>query len=390
MNEKKSDFSSTIPKWFLAIVSLGLIGFLVYRANLQPLQTQVGEIRVAAILNLTGPSSQFDAVKQQTLDVAIKRLAELKPNLDISLKIFDAGGAPESTRVAVSDAKKWGVQYYLSGTSPTALAIASQVRLESSPVVHLANAANPDFGPPRPGEYRFWPDWDHESELVFQIIQEQGIGSVLLIHSADPYSVALKNSLTKKLSTKDSIQQMEFQFDPASTPDFRPALLRAKQVGVDGLVVFGLPPGIRSLISQLKEVSWKESVIGGVNVNLAVKQFDESGLDCDLWLIETEAMKEELRKDGEAQKYRELYAKKYGETPPFHALYLADALYFMAEAYEKSDRNRFQLSDPVSLLGQVTAFEGPSGITFLEKDRTVRFEMGVHHARSSVVIPKQK
>jgi ABC-type branched-subunit amino acid transport system substrate-binding protein len=386
-NDKFRNISSAKMRWLLAIVPIALIGFLVFQSFLPPPPTPSAQIRVAAILNLTGPPAQFDAVKQHTLDIGIKRLAIIKPNVDIAVRVFDAGGSPESTQIAVSEARKWGARFFLTGTSPTALAVASQVRGNPEQVVHLANAANPEFGPPRLGEYRFWPDWVHEAELVFQVIENQSIESVLLIHSADPYSVALKNSLKNKLaSTSNNIDMMEFQFDPTAAADFRPALLRAKAANVKGLVIFGLPPGIRALIGQLKEVSWTESIIGGVNINLAVEQFDEAKLDCDLWLIETEAMKEELREDSEANQYRMLYKAERGEMPPFHALYLADALYFIAEAYSKPGQAATPYSDPVTLLNQVTGFEGPSGITFLEKDRTLRFEMDARHARTTAAV----
>ena len=125
-------------------------------------------------------------------------------------------------------------------------------------MAQLANAANPDFGPPRPGEYRFWPDWNQEAAIIFDFFVQKSLKTVLLVHSADPYSEALTASLTSKIeSASRDIRILEFQFDPAATPDFRPALIRAKQTGTETIVVFGLPPGIRALISQLQEVSWE-------------------------------------------------------------------------------------------------------------------------------------
>ena len=145
-------------------------------------------MRVAAILNLTGPAAQFDAVKKQTIELAVTRVKQLNPALRIEMQTFDAGDSPETTRVAVRRALAWNAGYFLSGTSPTALEIASQLRGHHPDLVQIANAANPDFGPPRPAEYRFWPDWKQEVDVILGVLQEQRMKSVLLIHSADPYS----------------------------------------------------------------------------------------------------------------------------------------------------------------------------------------------------------
>src|SRR5688572_12267324 len=84
--------------------------------------------RVAGVINLTGPSARFDAVKRQTLGIALDRIRTLNPGFNVELREFDAAGGPEATNVAVRQATEWGASYFLSGTSPTALAIASQVR----------------------------------------------------------------------------------------------------------------------------------------------------------------------------------------------------------------------------------------------------------------------
>jgi len=215
----------------ILIAAVGLGAFWLFR-NRSSAESNVSAVRVAAVLNLTGPAARFDAVKQQALNLAIQRLKEVYPKVSVELKLLDAGGGPEATTVAVRQALDWHASYFLSGTSPTALAIAAQVRGHSPVVVQMANAANPDFGPPRPGEYRFWPDWKQEGEIIWEILQNEKIAKILLIHSADPYSEALTKELKEKAGALTSLTMSDLQYDPAATPDFRPALLRAKQEGV--------------------------------------------------------------------------------------------------------------------------------------------------------------
>src|SRR5688500_5428179 len=117
------------PVWTVAILGvLAIAAYLVFNKGTErPVPVTEG-VKVAAVLSLTGPAARFDAVKQKTLNLAIKRLKELYPKQQIDLKVFDAGGGPEATNVAVRQATNWGATYFLSGTSPTALAIAAQVR----------------------------------------------------------------------------------------------------------------------------------------------------------------------------------------------------------------------------------------------------------------------
>jgi branched-chain amino acid transport system substrate-binding protein len=337
-----------------------------------------GPVRVAAILNLTGPAARFDAVKQQALNLALERVKALRPDLPIELKVLDSGGGPEATTVAMRQATDWGASYFLSGTSPTALAIASQMRGRTPGVVQIANAANPDFGPPRPGEYRFWPDWKQEAELVTGILKEQNFNKVFLIHSADPYSEALTKELRAQGGAISGLAISDQQYDPASTPDFRPALLRAKQDGAQALIIFGLPPGIQALMSQMAEVGWDRALIGGVNINLTVGEYDKAHLKGPLWVVETESMREQVAAGSELQQFRDAYRQKYNESPPFHALYLADAIYFAAAAQAgKADPNRSE----VDRAKAVRSFDAASGRIEVGEDGILRFVMSARKVR---------
>jgi ABC-type branched-subunit amino acid transport system substrate-binding protein len=353
----------------LGIILLAIIGYIVLR---RPTFTPPDnhQVRVAAILNLTGPSARFDAVKQQTLNLAVERIKIRYPDVPIELRIFDAAGSPETTAAVVRQATEWGASYFLSGTSPTALAIAAQVRNRNPVVVQMANAATPEFGPPRPGEYRLWVDWRQEAEAVISILQEQKLNKVLLIHSADPYSQALTGELREQGKNIADFTAQDFQFDPASTPDFRPAILRAKSDGSQAIIIFGLPPGIQALMTQMSEIGWDKTLIGGVNINLATAGFDLNKLKGSLWVVQTEAMQENLTPDSEPQLFRQAYQQQYKEIPAFHSLYIADALYFIAESQNKNKGSQLPAADQ---LKSVTSFVGASGQINLNQDGTLRF-----------------
>ena len=354
-------------------------GIWYSQGHRSPATRSEGSLVAAAVLNLTGPAARFDAVKQQTLQLAAERVKEQYPAVDLEVQVLDGAGGPEATAVAVRRAVAANACCILSGTSPTALAIAAQVRGQEPTVAQLANAANPDFGPPRPGEYRFWPDWNQEAAIIFDLFVEKSLNTVLLVHSADPYSEALTASLTSKIeSASRDIRILEFQFDPAATPDFRPALIRAKQTGTETIVVFGLPPGIRALISQLQEVNWEGTLIGGVNITLAVDDFVAAGLPGQLWAIQTEAMRDHLTPGTEAEAYRNAYQQRFGAAPPFHALYLADALYFIASAVSNPKTEGLPVVDR---LAAVTSFDAPSGSITIQDDRSLIFDMALVRLR---------
>ncbi|MFO0927855.1 MAG: ABC transporter substrate-binding protein, partial [Gemmataceae bacterium] len=199
-----------------------------------------------------------------------------------------------------------------------------------------------------------------------------------LIHSADPYSEALTKELRTHAASRGDVTFLEFPFDPAGTPDFRPALERAKAQGAQALIVFGLPPGIKSLVGQLAAAGWNRPVIGGVNINLTLDDFNKAGLKGGLWLVETESMRGELPHDGEAHQFREAYRAKFGDVPPFHALYLADAFYFVAAAHRENPQR--ELSE-LDRMGGVRQFQSASGLIQVNKDGTLRYEMRARKVR---------
>ena len=339
----------------------------------------VNSIRAAAILNLTGPAARFDAPKQKTLQIAQKRIGELYPNVPLEVRVFDGGSGPEGATIAVRKAREWGAQYYLSGTSPTALAIAAQVRGCEPPVAQLANAANPDFGPPRIGEYRFWPDWKQEADLIAQLLSRENYKRVLLVYSADPYSEALRKELESH-PISGGVTFTKLQFDPAATPDFRPALIRAAGDAIQAVVVFGLPPGLTALINQMREVGWSGATVGGVNINLVVDKYREAGLPGPLWLVETEAMTASFAPDSEVAKFRKAYVAAFSETPAFYTLYIADALYFIASG---ADLYKNRINAPVEALNAVTRFDSASGTIRINSDHTLAFVMRIREASAA-------
>lgn len=332
----------------VAILTVAILSLVVFgisrRAN--PMSSE--GLRLAAILNLSGPASRFDAVKQQTLKIAEARVRALYPDSNIAIKVFDAGGGPEATASSVGQARSWGAMCYATGTSPTALAVAAAIRKMLPEPLHMANAANPDFGPPRPNEYRFWPDWDQEAAILQKTLREQGLNHLLVIHSTDPYSQALLKALKGKLEQVNQRVVLEQQYDPAGTPDFRPILIRAKEQRADALVVLGLPPGINAIANQLAEVKWDVAVFGGVNITLSVATFKQLNLNCPLWVIETDAMAESLPAESEAAIFRETYRKEFGEVPPFHALYLADVVYLLAAAEKAAEKADSSISQQIA------------------------------------------
>jgi ABC-type branched-subunit amino acid transport system substrate-binding protein len=356
----------------LAIAVLAIAAVLWYnRQSTTTPATASNSIRVAAVLNLTGPSARFDTIKQTTLGIARERLRKLYPKLELELRTFDAGGSADITKASVRQAQQWGARYYLSGTSPTALAIAADVRGLNPAVVQIANAANPEFGPPRPGEYRFWPDWKQEAQLVLQVLREQKYPKALLIRSSDPYSEALTKELRTQAGQGEPIDFQVLPYDPAGTPDFRPALLRAKAEQVPVVVVFGLPPGITALCNQLRDAEWTGALIGGVNINLALDAYAKAKLTGPFFAIQTEAMQTELRAESEASAFRREYEAAEKGTPPFHALYLADALYFIAEAH----RSPSPASTVVERQAAVRNFESASGTISVNADGTLSLIM---------------
>jgi len=335
------------------------------------------EVRVAVLLNLTGPAARFDAPKQKTIQIAQERIAVLNPDLPLAVRVLDAGGGPEGATIAVRRATEWGATWYLSGTSPTALAIGAQVRGRDPAVVQLANAANPDFGPPRAGEYRFWPDWRQEARLIVSHLLDKSMSRVLLIYSADPYSTALRKELRAGVADH-GVALTELQFDPAATPDFRPGLIRATNDGTDAVVVFGLPPGLTALFSQMSEAGWAGTTIGGVNTNIALGTYDELNLAGPLWLVETESMAKSPSPDSEVARFRAAYQKAFNEQPAFYSLYLADALYFVAAAMSVPDAPR---QSTVAAANAVTGFSGASGQIRVLPDRTLAFRMHLSRVR---------
>jgi ABC-type branched-subunit amino acid transport system substrate-binding protein len=330
-----------------------------------PRQTKGQKVQFVAFLSLTGPAAQFDAIKRRSLETAFARLSKTQPNL--SLEIQDAGASPEVLVAAARQAVAGGARILFSGTSPNALAIAAVARKSGVQLVQLANAANPEFGPPRPLEYRLWPDWQQEAAIIHKMLKSASANTALLISSADPYSTSLDESLR---NAAPKITFTSLRFDPASPPDFRPAILKAKAANIDAVVIFGLPPSLKALTTQLQEVDWKRPVLGGVNLNLSQEHLQQIAFQAPVFAVRTTTMRPTLDPASEAGRFREDYKLKYGDAPPFHSIYAADAAYMSAAAMGRSNND-----EPQSGFRSLKRFESASGQIDVNASGVLDFEL---------------
>ena len=314
------------------------------------------EIKIGAILPLTGPASQFGQYAKEGIDIGIEELT--KQNLQHNFRIIyeDSQGEPKN---AVSILNKFiqvdKINILFVLTSTETLAILPTINKEN--IITFTGTLLP--GITEKSQYLFRNATSLEQETNFManfLSTKMGKPSVAIIYVNNDAGLTAKNLFKEKYISLINTIMTEESYEPNSS-DFRTQLSKIKNTNPDYLYIlsykeFGL------IMKQARELGIKANFIGTTTFE------DPSGVkiagETANGAIYTFSSVSQDSADSKSIEFQERYIKKYGRKADLYAALFRDNVHILALAFKTNPITPGEIREAILKLN---TFEGASGKT---------------------------
>ncbi len=302
------------------VVLVVLISFLTY--GNRGSSSNKNEIRIAALLPLTGTSAIHGEYAKRGIEMAVD---ELKTEVNV-VPVFD--DTQMDPKIAVSDFNKEtqsGVNAILSLGSPVAMAI--KPLSSNSKTLLMSIVSAPAYSSPNDYTFRINGTATLEMDNILNTINDLGITKLAVVYQNDDYGRGLLSSLKR---VYDRPLSSEEGFLPDST-DMRTLLTKVKASHPDGIFVAAYAKSVGLVMKQSKDLGIKVTFICGSacdNPDLLTS----GGSNADGLIIVSPTPNAHAS-------FADKYSSLYGEDTNFVSIRMYDAVKMIVSAVQECQKS---------------------------------------------------
>jgi len=308
--------------------------------------------KVAALLPLTGTSSDIGKWQQRGIEIAKKQLNSDTINPSKISIIYEDTASDVKTSISSFEKVSGtsGAQAYLLSLSSVANALAPRFKKKEEPALLLAVSV-PKITERSENYYRFNLGSEQEAERMATYIKKTDMRRIAVLSINDEFGQGAQESFVQNIKGTSTEIVYEDAYEKNQT-DFRSSILRLSTSRPDAVYVIGYVKSSILLIKQMRELGIQSRILA--NMALSVPAFQKLGgaaLDGATYTVT------DFRVDSTApqtQSFVKAYQESYGEPPPFFAAFAYDSLITLAKAYAAKTPMKTSLN-------QLAPFSGVTG-----------------------------
>ena len=372
-----------MKKTGIVITALIVIGILVGGYFLLSQQQSEKEIKIGAILSLTGSIADQGKWVRNGLELSEEEINENKINgKAINLIIEDGRADKKPSLDAYHNIK---LQYDV----PIVITMGSSVAIALNPIVNEDNViqmgvatASPDYTTPNDFNFRVFETATLEMEkLANEIKNNFGFDTVAVLWINNEYGKGVKNAFVNSFEEYGEIVYMD-SFDLGER-DFRTYLENLRAKNPDAIVLVTYTKEGANIMKQARKSGIDLQFFSSQAILAGAELFDIAGEHAEGLLIANPKFDFESE-EPYISKFREAYISKFDEEPSIYGGRAYDALKILAKALENCGQDTVCIKD---YLFTVKNYEGVSGlISFDENGDVIRpFELKV--IKNKKIIP---
>jgi branched-chain amino acid transport system substrate-binding protein len=324
--------------------------------------------KVAALLPLTGTSSDIGKWQQRGIEIAKKQLNSDTINPSKISIIYEDTASDVKTSISSFEkvSVTSGAQAYLLSLSSVANALAPRFKKKEEPALLLA-VSLPKITERSENYYRFNLGSEQEAERMAAYIKKTDLRRIAVLSINDEFGQGAQESFVRNIKGTSTEIVYEDAYEKNQT-DFRSSILRLSTSRPDAVYVIGYVKSSILLIKQMRELGIQSRILA--NMALSVPAFQKLGgaaLDGATYTVT------DFRVDSTApqtQSFVKAYQESYGEPPPFFAAFAYDSLITLAKAY--ATKNPMKTS-----LNQLAPFSGATGEIKFKPKRILNLKVRV-------------
>jgi branched-chain amino acid transport system substrate-binding protein len=324
------------------------------------------EVRIGALLSVTGPAAFLGAPEARTLEMLTEQVNASGgiAGHKVRLIVKDTGGSPEKAvsfaRQLIDEEKVFAIiGPSTSGESMAVKGIAEEAR---TPLVSLA-AAEVIVNPVAPYVFKTAQKDSHAAALVFQDMKKRGITRIAVFSSNTGFGKAGKEQIAK-LAPEYGIQiVLDEVYDKAAT-DLSAEATKLKGSNAQAVLNWSIEPAQSILVKNIRQLGiaipiYQSHGFGNLAYVKAAGPAAEGVIFPLGRLLVADALPAGNPQKAVLVAYRDAYQKKYGEEVSGFGGYAWDAFQLLALAIEKVGLDRAKVR---AALESTQGFVGQSGV----------------------------
>ena len=324
------------------------------------------ELRIGALLSVTGPAAFLGAPEARTLEMLAEQ-ANARGGIAghrVRLIVKDTGGSPEKAvsfaRQLIDEEKVFAI--IGPSTSGETMAVKAIAEEGKTPLVSLA-AAEVIVNPVAPHVFKTAQKDSHAAALVFQDMKRRGITRIAFFSSNTGFGKAGKEQVAK-LAPEAGIQiVLDEVYDKAAT-DLTAEATKLKGSNAQAVLNWSIEPAQSILVKNIRQLGLTLPIYQSHGFgNLAYAKAAGPAAEGVIFPLGKLAVAEALPPGDPQRKvlveYRDAYQKRWGEEVSGFGGYAWDAFQLVAAAVEKAGLDRAKVR---ATLETTQGFVGQSGV----------------------------
>lgn len=346
-------------KWGILLLIVICIVFIVIRKNNISDISTAGEIKIGAVMALTGPSASQGVAILNGLKWKIDELNQAGANYKL-LSEDSKTDAKEGVSAFSKLVNVDNVKVIFSHLSSVALSV--KPLAEQNKVLEWAYSANPDVIKDSSYVLRHAYDSNFDAKALTDHIANRSLKRVYVVYQQEPYGQSFNDYLTKYLQEK-GITVGSAGVDNKSA-DFRAELTKAKSFKPDAIIFVIIGNGSGLVIKQVREIGYTGDIYSSAGFIISPGALDIAGTAAKGMYYQVDQYDPTQNAEFASQ-----YEKLYGQKPQINV----GLGYIDMEIIDQAIKN-VGSNDPLKLVNYIktlTSFKGKYQEVVISKDGSI-------------------
>jgi branched-chain amino acid transport system substrate-binding protein len=326
----------------------------------------VEEVKIGALLSVTGPAAFLGAPEARTLEMLAEQ-ANARGGIGghkVVLVVKDTGGSPEKAvsfaRQLVDEEKVFAI--IGPSTSGETMAVKAIAEEAKTPLVSLA-AAEVIVNPVAQYVFKTAQKDSHAAALIFQDMKRRGITRIAVFSSNTGFGKAGKEQIGK-LASEYGIQIVLDEVYDKSATDLGAEATKLKASSAQAVLNWSIEPAQSILVKNIRQLGltlpiYQSHGFGNLQYVKAAGPAAEGVIFPLGHLLVADALPAGHPQKAVLVAYRDAYQKRWGEEVSGFGGYAWDAFQLLAAAIEKVGLDRARVR---AALESTQGFVGQSGV----------------------------
>jgi branched-chain amino acid transport system substrate-binding protein len=240
-----------------------VLGIISYNTTSQD---GVGQVKVTALLPLTGPAAVFGQDEKMGIELALA--TQKAARMPLSFIFEDSQGKPD---LAVSAVRKnydlSGSRIYMVSTTPPTLAVLPILKELPDPTVTFVIATLSGITKGYPSAFRIYPSVDEEIRVLSSYAEKAGFKKIAAYCFKNQAGEDAIRTMTERMASFGGEVVFSDTFSIVEK-DFRQVLVKIKGLQPDAILITGFASNYADVFRQMIENDMKIPVLAGVGMPL--------------------------------------------------------------------------------------------------------------------------